>query len=108
MASNGVNVRLFLHRLSAGPMNIAYIHGKVYAIDGYLPMRWVEYDHEEVSISMNKYFIHECGRFMGTMQHIVGMTSLPLVFSFARIVSLVVFAVKQLKRGVSRGDGGRE
>ena len=30
----------------------------IYAIDGFLPMRWVEYDHEEVPISMDKYFIH--------------------------------------------------
>ena len=30
----------------------------VYAIDGFLLMRWVEYDHEEVPISMDKYFIH--------------------------------------------------
>ena len=50
-------------------MDIAYIHGKVYAIGGYLPMRWVEYNHEEVPISMDKYSIHECGRSMGTMQH---------------------------------------
>ena len=28
------------------------------AIDGFLPMRWVEYDHEEVPISMDKYSIH--------------------------------------------------
>ena len=34
-------------------MDIAYIHGKVHAIGGYLPMRWVEYDHEEVPISMD-------------------------------------------------------
>ena len=51
-------------------MDIAYIHGKVHAIGGYLPMRWVEYDHEEVPISMDKYFIHGCGRSMGTMQHL--------------------------------------
>ena len=31
---------------------------KVHAIGGYLPMRWVEYDHQEVSISMDKYSIH--------------------------------------------------
>ena len=30
----------------------------VHAIDGFLPMRWVEYDHAEVPISMNKYSIH--------------------------------------------------
>ena len=70
MADNGVNIKLLLHRLSAGLMDIAYIHGKVHAIDGYWPMRWVEYDHEEVPISMDKYFIHECGRSMGIMQHV--------------------------------------
>ena len=41
-----------------------------YAIDGHWPMRWVEYDHEEVPISMDKYFIYECGRFMGIMHHV--------------------------------------
>ena len=51
-------------------MNIAYIHGTIHAIDGYLPMSWVEYDHKEVPISMDKYFIHGCGRSMGTMQQI--------------------------------------
>ena len=71
MANNGVNIRLFLHRLSAGFMNIAYIHGKVYAIGGYLPMRWVEYDHEEVSFSMDKYSIHGSAISMGTMQQIL-------------------------------------
>ena len=30
----------------------------VHAIDGFLPMRWVEYEHEEVPISMDKYSIH--------------------------------------------------
>ena len=70
MAGNGVNIRLFLHRLSAGPMDIAYIHGKVHAIGGYLPMRWVVYDHEEVPNSMDKYFIHGCDRSMGTMQQL--------------------------------------
>ena len=70
MADNGVSIRLFLYRLSAGSMDIAYIHGKIYAIDDYLPMRRVEYDHEEVPISMDKYFIHGCGRSMSTMQHI--------------------------------------
>ena len=30
----------------------------VHAIGGFLPMRWVEYDHEEVPISMDKYSIH--------------------------------------------------
>ena len=70
MTGNDVNITLFLHRLSAGPMDIAYILGKVHAIDGYLPTRWVEYDHEEVPMSMDKYSIHECGRSMGSMQHI--------------------------------------
>ena len=70
MADNGVNIKLFLHRLSAGPMDIAYIHEKVHAIDGCWPMRWVEYDHEEIPISMDKYFIHECGRSTGIMQHV--------------------------------------
>ena len=36
---------------------------------GFLPMRRVEYDHQEVPISMDKYSIHGCGRLMGTMQH---------------------------------------
>ena len=58
MAGNGVNIRLFVHRLGAEPMDIAYIHGKVHAIDDYLPMRWIEYDYEEVPISMDKYSIH--------------------------------------------------
>ena len=71
MTDNGVNIRLFLHRLSAGPMDIAYIHGKVYAIGGYLPMRWVEYDHEEVPFSMDKYSIHGSATSMGTMQQIL-------------------------------------
>ena len=70
MADNGVNIKLFLHRLSAEPMDIAYIHGKVHAIDGYWLMRWVESEHEEVPISMDKYFILECGRSMGIMQHV--------------------------------------
>ena len=70
MAGNGVNIRLFLHRLSAGSMDIAYIHGKVHAIGGYLPMRWVEYDHEEVPFSMDKYSIHGSAISMGTMQHV--------------------------------------
>ena len=56
-----LRLELFLHGLSAGPMDIAYIHGKVHAIGGYLPMRWVEYDLEEVPISMDKYSIHGCG-----------------------------------------------
>ena len=30
----------------------------IHAIDVFLPMRWVEYDHEEIPISMDKYFIH--------------------------------------------------
>ena len=30
----------------------------VHPIGGFLPMRWVEYDHEEVPISMDKYSIH--------------------------------------------------
>ena len=70
VAGNGVHMKLFLHRLSAGPMDITYILGKVHAIIGYLPTRWVEYDHEEVPISMDKYSIHVCGQSMGTMQHI--------------------------------------
>ena len=70
ITGNDINIRLFLHRLSAGPMDIAYIHGKVHAIGGYLPMRWVEYDHEKVSISMDKYSIHGCDRSMSTMQQI--------------------------------------
>ena len=69
VAGNGVNIRLFLHGLSAGPADIAYIHGKVHAIGGYLPMRWMEYDHEEVPISTDRYFIHACGLSMGAMQH---------------------------------------
>ena len=70
MAGNGVNIRLFLHRLSARLMDIAYIHGKVYAIDGYLPIIWVEYDYEKILISMDKYSIHGRGRSMSTMKHI--------------------------------------
>ena len=70
MTGNDVNIKLFLHTLRARPMDIAYIHGKVHTIDGYLPMRWVEYDHEEVPFSMDKYSIHGCGRSMGTMQQI--------------------------------------
>ena len=70
MTNNDVNIRLFLHRLSAGFMDIAYIHGKVYAIDGYLLMRWVEYDHEEVPFFMDKYSIHGSATFMDTMQHL--------------------------------------
>ena len=31
----------------------------VHPIGGFLLMRWVEYDHEEVSISMDKSSIHE-------------------------------------------------
>ena len=31
----------------------------IHPIYGFLPMRWVEYDHEEVPISMEKYSIHE-------------------------------------------------
>ena len=31
----------------------------IHAIDGFLPMRWVEYDYKEVPISMDKYSIHE-------------------------------------------------
>ena len=50
-------------------MDIAYIHEKIYAIDGYLPMRWVEYDHEEVPFSMDKYSIHGSAISMGTKQH---------------------------------------
>ena len=30
----------------------------VHLIGGFLPMRWVEYDHEEVPISMDRYSIH--------------------------------------------------
>ena len=33
-------------------MDIAYIHGGVHAVGGYLPMRWVEYDHKDVPISI--------------------------------------------------------
>ena len=32
----------------------------IYAIDGFLPMRRVEYDHEEIPFSMDKYSIHGC------------------------------------------------
>ena len=32
----------------------------VHAIDEFLPMRRVEYDHEEVPFSMDKYSIHGC------------------------------------------------
>lgn len=32
-------------------------------------MRRVEYGYEGVPISMDKYFIHGCGRSMSTMQH---------------------------------------
>ena len=46
----------------ANPLNI---HGyidismeMIHAIGGFLPMRWVEYEHEEVPISMDKYSIH--------------------------------------------------
>ena len=70
MTGNGVNIKLFLQRLSAGPMDIAYIIRKVHAIGGYLPMKWVEYGHEEVPMFMDKYSIHGCSRSMGTMQHI--------------------------------------
>ena len=34
----------------------------------FLPMRWMEYDRKKVPIFMDKYIIHGCGRFMGTMQ----------------------------------------
>ena len=51
-------------------MDIAYIHEKIYAINDYLPIRWVEYDHEEVPISMDKYSIHGSATSMGTMQHV--------------------------------------
>ena len=37
----GVNIRLFLHELSAGSMDIVYVHGEVHAIGGYLLMRRV-------------------------------------------------------------------
>ena len=37
---------------------------------GYMLMRWVKYDHQEVPISMDTYSIHGCGRSMGTMQHL--------------------------------------
>ena len=33
------------------------LHG-THGSNGFLPMRWVEYDHEEVPISMDKYSIH--------------------------------------------------
>ena len=41
----------------AKPLNIHgyFIHEKVHAIGGYLPMGRVEYYHEEVPISMGKY-----------------------------------------------------
>lgn len=32
----------------------------IHAIGGYLFMRRVEYDHKEVPISMDEYFIHGC------------------------------------------------
>ena len=32
----------------------------IYAIDGFLLIRRVKYDYEEIPFSMNKYFIHEC------------------------------------------------
>ena len=31
----------------------------VHPIGGFLPMRWVEYDHEEIPISMDKCSVHE-------------------------------------------------
>ena len=85
MTNNDVNIRLFLHRLSAGPMNIAYIHEKIHAIGGYLPMRWVEYDHEEVPFSMDKYSIHGSTTSMGTMQHIQSAT-VRNSLSFSRVI----------------------
>ena len=79
MADNDVNIRLFLYRLNAGFMDIAYIYGKVHAIGGYLPMKWVEYDHEEIPFSMDKYSIHGSAISMGTMQHIS-----PRAYSYLR------------------------
>ena len=40
-------------------MDMLNIHGEVPTFGGFLPMRWVEYDHEEVPFSMEKYCIHE-------------------------------------------------
>ena len=39
-------------------MDILNIHGNGTCDWWILPMRWVEYDHEEVPISMDKYSIH--------------------------------------------------
>ena len=70
MINNDINIRLFLYRLNTEFIDIAYIYEKIYAIDDYLFMRWVEYDYEEIPFFMDKYSIHGSAISMGTMQHI--------------------------------------
>ena len=61
---NGINIggafSWFLHVFSPDPWYWRHIHGKVQAIGGILPMRWVWRDHEDVPISMAVHHIHGC------------------------------------------------
>ena len=49
---------LKFHEYSTYPLILYPSMKMVHHIGGFLPMRWVKYDHEEVPISMDKYFIH--------------------------------------------------